>query len=737
MAKIKITLSKGPQGVQGPQGPQGPLGPAGPQGIQGQPGVDGTIIDNINDIDNVGLDLNTANLVGTNIEGLGLLSPKSNRYLTWDPVDNIIKLSEDTPGTYLITGASGSPSPGNQFVNPIFASTNGGNVSNVFAASGVISVNQSSQIPSSVNLYVNGNARFNGAIQVGDVNGVSYSLPSADGTAGQLLQTDGAGAVTFVDFSGSPWTTSGSDIYYNTGNVGIGTTTPAAKLDVEGNVRFLLGSQSPTYALNITGVGSNTHSIGGGNSLTLGYAIVNHTGSQNLASGSANKYISIGGSVSGSGSRLYVKGSTSDDTAKAFNVFDSSSSELFVVRNDGNVGIGTATPAEALDVVGQLQLKDSTAGGNILINAGTSAITTGTKNVAIGNGTGQYVLGSSSVAIGDGASAGGAYNIAIGKDSGKLSSSYSHNVFLGRNAGRGAAWIVQSGIAIGYNAMGATNGGVHSIAMGQESLYQTQFQDGNHIALGFRAMRVSNGDNNVAIGSNSMSTIVGSNNVAVGVNSGGVYNSTRTYSDNVAIGASAGQQNNGGANVLVGREAGKGNASTFTNTVAVGYQALTALTTGTGNTAVGYQAGATLTTSTDNTFIGYLAGATVQTNTKRSVAIGREALNSATTYKSETVAIGDYAGNTSGQGNAYVGYKAGNQNTGGNYNTGIGWNALKGFGTTYSTALGYSAGTNSNGDYNVLLGASAGSSYNSSFSNTVAVGYQALTALTTDRKSVV
>ena len=96
--------------------------------------------------------------------------------------------------------------------------------------------------------------------------------------------------------------------------------------------------------MEITGVGSNTHSIGGGNSLSLDYAILNHTGSQNLASGSANKYISIGGSVSGSGSRLYVKGSTSDDTAKAFNVFDSLSSELFVVRNDGNVGVGTTAP---------------------------------------------------------------------------------------------------------------------------------------------------------------------------------------------------------------------------------------------------------------------------------------------------------------------------------------------------------------------------------------------------------
>ena len=61
----------------------------------------------------------------------------------------------------------------------------------------------------------------------------TYILPSADGTTGQFLSTNGSGVLSWATVT-SQWITNGSSIYYNTGNVGIGISSPTELLHVDG-----------------------------------------------------------------------------------------------------------------------------------------------------------------------------------------------------------------------------------------------------------------------------------------------------------------------------------------------------------------------------------------------------------------------------------------------------------------------------------------------------------------------
>ncbi|MBN1338660.1 MAG: hypothetical protein JXA03_05015, partial [Bacteroidales bacterium] len=77
----------------------------------------------------------------------------------------------------------------------------------------------------------NANTTIGGSLTLnGNGTNTSITLPTTRGTNGQVLQTDGGGNTSWSSFTGSQWTTSGSNIYYNSGNVGIGTITPNSKL---------------------------------------------------------------------------------------------------------------------------------------------------------------------------------------------------------------------------------------------------------------------------------------------------------------------------------------------------------------------------------------------------------------------------------------------------------------------------------------------------------------------------
>jgi DNA-directed RNA polymerase subunit H (RpoH/RPB5) len=71
---------------------------------------------------------------------------------------------------------------------------------------------------------------------------------------GKVLTSDATGLASWQTLTSSPWQVSGSNIYYNNGNVGIGTNTPAALLNIygtevgEGNVVFVGEAKTDDYA---------------------------------------------------------------------------------------------------------------------------------------------------------------------------------------------------------------------------------------------------------------------------------------------------------------------------------------------------------------------------------------------------------------------------------------------------------------------------------------------------------
>jgi hypothetical protein len=161
------------------------------------------------------------------------------------------------------------------------------------------------------------------------------------------------------------WSTSGSNVYYNGGNVGIGTSSPIKLLNVANT------GSSPDLNLALTGPGpsilfSVNQTLPPTNWAKIGLAT--SAGHFSPTSQSGDFVISA---LTPGGSILFTTGS--------------STTEAFRVNTSGNVGIGTTSPTAKLHSKGTVRFENLPSGtGHVLVvdNSGNVYVSSTTARVA-------------------------------------------------------------------------------------------------------------------------------------------------------------------------------------------------------------------------------------------------------------------------------------------------------------------------------------------------------------------
>ena len=150
----------------------------------------------------------------------------------------------------------------------------------------------------------------------------SYAANAASGLTG--------GTANYIPLWTSATAQSSSNLYQSSGNIGIGTTSPSEKLHVEGSLRI---NNTINANANYTSINQNAYFSSGWNKYASGYA-------RRLEFGAGGFYYSISAAGGSAGDAITW-------------------TDLLKVTDAGNVGIGTSTPTQTLDVNGNINISGS------------------------------------------------------------------------------------------------------------------------------------------------------------------------------------------------------------------------------------------------------------------------------------------------------------------------------------------------------------------------------------------
>jgi hypothetical protein len=532
-----------------------------------------------------------------------------------------------------------------------------------------------------------------------------------------LIFSNGA---QWASISGSTSNRDDIVIKHETGEVGIGRTFPAAKLDVNGSIRMTDGNEGEGKVLV-----SNSSGVGSWQTITAGSSELDDL--SDAINDGLSIFIGTGSGINDNGSNYNTSlgnYSLSNNTFGFDNVAIGDSVLSKNVGGSGNWGWeygtwNTAVGSKALlnnssgsknTAIGWSTLKNNETGKrNVAVGYGAGFTATGNDNLFLGSYAGYYETGDNKLYIENSNSQNPLIYGDFENDSVRINGELTIEETIKIEGGNPGVGKVLTSDANGIASWQTISAGTYEINDLSDAIY-----DGTSIFLGNEAGIADDGTNyNLAFGKESLkANTEGQHNTAIGYKS-----LTTNISGNKNVGL--------GINTLRGTTSGS-------NNVAIGYIASYSNTIGYSNTAVGIKALYSGTYQHNLVAIGDSAlmknglGASLPDDGADNTAVGSKALY-ANTVGHRNTAIGSLSMelNQEGDFNTALGYASLRQNTQGNGNTAIG-NAAMAVNTNgeNNTVLG-SGGLflNNNGDNNVAIGRNAG--FSNVGSGNVFIGHEA------------